>query len=49
MNKELNPKEKVLLMHKEGKGNKLKLVKDINKRGKIVALPLLKHCFQGNI
>jgi len=42
MSKELNPKEKVLLMRDEGEGNKLKIVKGVNKRGKIDAVDPIK-------
>lgn len=42
MDEKLNPKDKVLLMREEGEGNKLKVVKGINKRGKIDAVDPMK-------
>lgn len=42
MDKKLNPKDKVLLMRDEGEGNKLKVVKGIDKKGKIDAIDPLK-------
>jgi hypothetical protein len=42
MDKKLNPKDKVLLMRDEGEGNKLKVVKGIDKKGKIDAVDPLK-------
>lgn len=42
MDEKLNPKDKVLLMRDEGEGNKLKVVKGINKKGKIDAIDPLK-------
>jgi len=38
MDEKLNPKDKVLLMRDEGEGNKLKVVKGIDKKGKIDAI-----------
>ena len=34
MDEKLNPKDKVLLMRDEGKDNKLKVVRGIDKKGK---------------
>lgn len=42
MDEKLNPKDKVLLMRDEGDGNKLKVVKGIDKKGKIDAVDPLK-------
>ena len=42
MDEKLNPKDKVLLMRDEGEGNKLKVVKGIDKRGKIDAIDPMK-------
>ena len=42
MDEKLNPKDKVLLMRDEGEGNKLKVVKGIDKNGKIDAVDPLK-------
>ena len=42
MDEKLNPKDKVLLMRDEGEGNKLKVVKGINKKGKIDAIDPMK-------
>lgn len=42
MDEKLNPKDKVLLMRNEGEGNKLKVVKGIDKKGKIDAIDPLK-------
>lgn len=42
MDEKLNPKNKVLLMRDEGEGNKLKVVKGIDKKGKIDAIDPLK-------
>lgn len=42
MDEKLNPKDKVLLMRDEGEGNKLKVVKGINKKGKIDAVDPIK-------
>ena len=42
MDKKLNPKDKVLLMRDEGEGNKLKVVKGIDKKGKIDAIDPMK-------
>ncbi len=42
MDEKLNPKDKVLLMRDEGEGNKLKVVKGIDKKGKIDAIDPLK-------
>ena len=42
MDEKLNPKDKVLLMRDEGEGNKLKIVKGIDKKGKIDAIDPLK-------
>lgn len=42
MDEKLNPKDKVLLMRDEGEGNKLKVVKGIDKKGKIDAVDPLK-------
>ena len=42
MDEKLNPKTKVLLMRDEGEGNKLKVVKGIDKKGKIDAIDPMK-------
>lgn len=42
MDEKLNPKDKVLLMWDEGEGNKLKVVKGIDKKGKIDAVDPMK-------
>ena len=42
MDEKLNPKNKVLLMRDEGEGNKLKVVKGIDKKGKIDAIDPMK-------
>jgi hypothetical protein len=42
MDEKLNPKDKVLLMRDEGEGNNLKVVKGIDKKGKIDAIDPLK-------
>ena len=42
MDEKLNPKDKVLLMRDEGESNKLKVVKGIDKKGKIDAIDPLK-------
>lgn len=42
MDEKLNPKDKVLLMRDEGEGNKLKVVKGIDKKGKINAIDPMK-------
>lgn len=42
MEEKLNPKDKVLLMRDEGEGNKLKVVKGIDKKGKIDAIDPMK-------
>jgi hypothetical protein len=42
MDKKLNPKDKFLLIRDEGEGNKLKVVKGIDKKGKIDAVDPLK-------
>lgn len=42
MNEKLNPKDRVLLMRDEGEGNKLKVVKGIDKKGKIDAVDPMK-------
>ena len=42
MDEKLNPKDKVLLMRDEGEGNKLKVVKGVNKKGKIDAVDPMK-------
>lgn len=42
MSEKLNPKDKVLLMRDEGDGNNLKVVKGIDKKGKIDALDPIK-------
>jgi len=42
MNEKLNPKDKVLLMRDEGEGNKLKVVRGIDKKGKIDAIDPMK-------
>ena len=42
MDEKLNPKDKVLLMRDEGEGNKLKVVKGIDKKGKIDAIDPMK-------
>lgn len=42
MDEKLNPKDKVLLMRDEGDGNKLKVVKGIDKKGKIDAIDPMK-------
>lgn len=42
MDEKLNPKDKVLLMRDEGEGNKLKVVKGIDKKGKIDAIDPIK-------
>ena len=42
MDEKLNPKDKVLLMRDEGEGNKLKVVKGIDKKGKIDAVDPMK-------
>ena len=42
MDEKLNPKDKVLLMRDEGEGNKLKVVRGINKKGKIDAIDPMK-------
>ena len=42
MDEKLNPKDKVLLMRDEGEGNKLKVVKGIDKKGKIDVIDPLK-------
>ena len=42
MNEKLNPKDKVLLMRDEGEGNRLKVVKGIDKKGKIDAIDPMK-------
>ena len=34
MDEKLNPKDRVLLMREEGEGNKLQVVKGIDKKGK---------------
>lgn len=42
MDEKLNPKDRVLLMREEGEGNKLQVVKGIDKKGKIDAIDPLK-------
>ena len=42
MDEKLNPKDKVLLMRDEGEGNKLKVVKGIDKKGNINAIDPMK-------
>jgi hypothetical protein len=42
MDEKLNPKDKVLLMRDEGEGNKLKVVKGTDKKGKIDAIDPMK-------
>ena len=42
MDEKLNPKDKVLLMRDEGEGNKLKVVKGIDKKGNIDAVDPVK-------
>jgi hypothetical protein len=42
MDEKLNPKDKVLLMRDEGESNKLKVVKGIDKKGKIDAIDPMK-------
>lgn len=42
MDEKLNPKDKVLLMRDEGEGNKLKVVRGIDKKGKIDAIDPMK-------
>ncbi|MGE4346493.1 MAG: DUF3945 domain-containing protein [Flavobacteriaceae bacterium] len=42
MDEKLNPKDKVLLMRDEGEGNKLKVVKGIDKKGKVDAIDPMK-------
>ncbi len=42
MDEKLNPKDKVLLMRDEGEGNKLKVVRGIDKKGKIDAVDPMK-------
>ena len=42
MDEKLNPKDKVLLMRDEGEGNKLKVVKGVDKKGKIDAIDPMK-------
>ena len=42
MDEKLNPKDKVLLMRDEGDGNKLKVVRGIDKKGKIDAIDPMK-------
>lgn len=42
MDEKLNPKDKVLLMRDEGEGNKLNVVKGIDKKGKIDTIDPLK-------
>lgn len=42
MDEKLNPKDKVLLMRDEGEGNRLKVVKGIDKKGKIDAVDPMK-------
>ena len=42
MDEKLNPKDKVLLVRDEGEGNKLKVVKGIDKKGKIDAIDPMK-------
>jgi hypothetical protein len=42
MDEKLNPKDKVLLMRNEGESNKLKIVKGIDKKGKIDAIDPMK-------
>lgn len=42
MDEKLNPKDKVLLMRDEGEGNKLKVVKGIDKKGNIDAIDPMK-------
>lgn len=42
MDEKLSPKDKVLLMRDEGEGNKLKVVKGIDKKGKIDAIDPMK-------
>ena len=42
MDEKLNPKDKVLLMRDEEEGNKLKVVKGIDKKGKIDAIDPMK-------
>ncbi|WP_085536621.1 DUF3945 domain-containing protein [Massilibacteroides vaginae] len=42
MDEKLNPKDKVLLMRDEGEGNKLKVVKSIDKKGKVDAIDPMK-------
>lgn len=42
MDETLNPKDKVLLMRDEGEGNKLKVVRGIDKKGKIDAIDPMK-------
>ena len=42
MDEKLNPKDKILLMRDEGEGNKLKVVKGIDKKGKIDAIDPMK-------
>ncbi len=42
MDEKLNPKDKVLLMRDEGEGNRLKVVKGVDRKGKIDAIDPLK-------
>ena len=42
MDEKLNPKDRVLLMREKGEGNKLQVVKGIDKKGKIDAIDPLK-------
>jgi len=42
MDKKLNPKDKVLLIRDEGEGNKLKVVRGIDKKGKVDAIDPMK-------
>ena len=42
MDEKLNPKDKVLLMRDEGEGNKIKVVKGIDKKGRIDAIDPMK-------
>lgn len=42
MDEKLNPRDKVLLMRDEGEGNKLKVVKGIDKKGKVDAIDPMK-------
>ncbi len=42
MDEKLNPKDNILLMRDEGEGNKLKVVKGIDKKGKIDAINPMK-------